>query len=212
MKITKFVHSCLLIEMPQPINRTALFDPGVMSSEALPVDSLGFLDDIIITHAHQDHMDVALIKRLVAKFPEVRITAPADAADKLADEGITTTSDASDGIVFFDSPHEHTGPLAPAVEQKGVHYLDLLSDPGDSHGFNETKTILALPMTAPWGATVRAVELALELKPQYVLPIHDWHWRDEARQQMYGSIEKILKAQDITFLKLETGKPVVLDV
>lgn len=212
MKITKFVHSCLLVEMPDPVNRTALFDPGVMSEPALDVNALEYLDDIIITHYHSDHMSVPLIKRLVAKFPDVRITAPSDACQQLKEQGITASDQAGEGIVFFDSPHESVAPMFPQPEEIGVHYLDKLSHPGDSHSFHETKAILALPVQAPWGSTVRAVNLALELKPQHVIPIHDWHWRDEAREQTYSSLEQLFAASGITFHKMQTGKPVVIDV
>ena len=64
MKITKFVHSCLLVEMPAPISRTALFDPGVWST--VDVNKLEYLDDIIITHEHGDHFDPELVKKLNA--------------------------------------------------------------------------------------------------------------------------------------------------
>ncbi|MEO6513505.1 MAG: MBL fold metallo-hydrolase [Candidatus Saccharimonadales bacterium] len=212
MKITKFVHSCLLVEMPEPVNRTALFDPGMMSEVALDVDSLQWLDDIIITHNHGDHLSVPFIKKLLAKFPDVRITAPRQAVDQLAAEGIKVTSEPSEGIVFFDSPHESVAPMFPQPENNGVHYLDLLTDPGDSHSFDETKAVLALPVQAPWGSTVRAVNLALELGPQYILPIHDWHWSDAAREQTYNNLEKLFADHDITFCKLQTGQPVVLDV
>lgn len=212
MKITKFEHSCLLVEMPAPLNRTALFDPGSMSVDALDVASLEHLDDIIITHEHQDHFDMGLVKSLVEKFPDVRITAAQPVVEQLANEGIAASSEPSDGIVFFDAPHEDVAPMFPEAAQIGVHYLDKLTHPGDSHSFSESKAILALPMTAPWGSTVEAVNLAIRLKPKYVLPIHDWHWREEARQQMYGGIEQLLASHDITFIKLETAVPVVLEV
>jgi L-ascorbate metabolism protein UlaG (beta-lactamase superfamily) len=212
MKITKLEHSCLLVEMPAPVNRTALFDPGVMSEPYVDVGSLEFLDDIFITHVHGDHLSIDLVKKLVEKFPGVRITAPKEVADQLAGEGIKAGSDAPEGVVFFDSPHENVEPLFPTPEELGFHYLDLLSDPGDSHSFSETKAILALPVTAPWGATTRAVNLALELKPKYIIPIHDWHYRNEARQSTYENLEKLFAQHGITFLKMENGKPVVLDV
>lgn len=212
MKITKLVHACLLVEMPAPVNRTALFDPGTMSEEAVNVDSLEFLDDIIITHKHNDHMSVVLIKKLVEKFPNVRITAPPDAAEELKQEGIEAMTDPSEGMVFFDSPHESVAPMFPPLDEIGVHYLDRLSHPGDSHSFSETKPILALPVQAPWGSTIKAVNLALALEPKYIIPIHDWHWRDEAREQMYNNLDQLFQKQGITFCKMETGKPVVLDV
>jgi L-ascorbate metabolism protein UlaG (beta-lactamase superfamily) len=211
MKITKFVHSCLLVEMPEPTNRTALFDPGVMSSPAIDIESLEFLDDIIITHEHSDHFDLDTVKKLVAKFPSVRVTSTPSVVSQLDKAGIKASSQPSEGIVFFDSPHEDVLPMFPHPEQIGVHYLDRLSDPGDSHSFKETKEILALPVTAPWGSNIKAINLALELKPRLILPIHDWHWSDQAREASYDRMAEIFTESDIKFHKLKTGEPVVID-
>jgi L-ascorbate metabolism protein UlaG (beta-lactamase superfamily) len=197
--------------MPAPVNRTALFDPGVMSESALDVDALEYLDNIIITHNHSDHMSIPLIKNLVAKFPEVRITTTIEGVDQLRSVGIEAVSEETPGIAFFDSPHEDVRPMYPVPQQIGVHYLDLLTHPGDCHNFNETKDILALPVTAPWGSTVRAVQLALQLKPKYIIPIHDWHWREEAREQTYYHLEKLFAGSNIIFLKPQTGEPIVID-
>lgn len=211
MKITKLEHSCLLVEMPEPVNRTALFDPGAMSEPYISLDSLQYLDDIFITHAHGDHCDPPLIKKLVQKFPEVRITSTREVVNKLRQEGIEQAShEPPEGIKFFDSKHEKVLPLFQPPEEVGFHYLDMLSHPGDSHSFTETMPILALPVTAPWGSMVNAVKLALELQPQYVLPIHDWHWRPEARQQMYDLMEGVFKDHGIIFMKLVNGEPVVI--
>jgi L-ascorbate metabolism protein UlaG (beta-lactamase superfamily) len=209
MKVTKYVHACLLVETPE---RVALFDPGVMSTSSISVDQLIGLDDIFITHAHQDHFDIEFIQKLVTKFPDVRITSTPEVVAQLKDAGLTASDTAPEGVTFFDSPHESVKPLFPAPQEIGIHYLDVLSDPGDSHSFHETKAILALPVAAPWGSTIKALNLALELKPQHVLPIHDWHWSDEAREQMYGMFEGKLKEQGITFHKLQTGVPVDIDI
>lgn len=208
MKITKLGHSCLLVEMPEPLNRTLLIDPGVFSE--VDVDSLEFVDDIVITHEHPDHVDKELLKRLVAKFPKARVKAPATLAPKL--EGISVTTDAVEGIEFFAAPHEGHPPFLAPPENIGVHYLGKLSHPGDSHSFTETKEILALPITAPWGSVDRAVQLALQLKPKHILPIHDWHWKDEAREEMYNWIERVFADNGIKFYKLKNGEPIVIDI
>lgn len=213
MKITKFQHSCLLIEMPEPVNRTVLFDPGVMSEHVLDVDSLVYLDDIVITHQHSDHFSVPLLQKLVARFPDVRILAPPDTVELIREAGITNvTSEPPEGITLFDAPHESVEPVYPQPDNLGVHYLDTVTHPGDSHSFNETKKVLALPLSGPWASTIRAINLALELKPAYVLPIHDWHWSEVAREGMYQTIEGALAKQGITFVPLATATPVVLDV
>lgn len=210
MKVTKFVHSCLLVETP---DRTVLFDPGVMSSEAINIEQISHLDDIFITHIHADRMDIELIAKLVAKFPNVRVTSTAEVVAKLKESNIAASHEAPEGVSFFDSPHESVKPLFPQPpEEFGFHYSNSLSHPGDSHSFKETKDILALPITAPWGSTIKALNIVLDLKPKHVLPIHDWHWREEARNQMYDIFEQILKDQGITFYKLQTGVPVDINI
>jgi L-ascorbate metabolism protein UlaG (beta-lactamase superfamily) len=189
-------------------DRTALFDPGSMSAAAIDVDSLQKLDDVFITHIHQDHFDINLIQKIVQKFPGIRITTTDEVVDQLSARNIPASTQAPQGVTFFVSPHESVAPLFPQPSEIGIHYEDIISHPGDSHSFKETKKVLALPITAPWGSTIRALNLALELKPQYVLPIHDWHWSEEARTQMYDMFENQLGSRGITFYKLQTGRPV----
>jgi L-ascorbate metabolism protein UlaG (beta-lactamase superfamily) len=208
LTVTKFVHACLLVETT---DRAALFDPGTLSTPNIDIDKLTRLDDIFITHEHGDHKDIPFIKQLVAKFPNVRITSTDEVVQQLAAEGIKAASTPPEGVTFFDSPHESVKPLFNPPQEIGIHYLDILSHPGDSHSFRETKAVLALPVAAPWGSTIKALNLALELKPKFVLPIHDWHWRDEAREQSYGMFERILGEQGITFFKLQTGQPVEIN-
>ena len=210
MKITKLVHSCLLVEEG---DRVALFDPGVYSRGAIESIAVSQLDDIIITHEHSDHMDIETILYLAHRFPGVRVTAPQASTAQLELAGVPVAYDEIvDGITLFTSPHESVEPLFPTPQQIGVHYLDVLTHPGDSHSFSECKAILALPVTAPWGATVRAINLAIELKPTYVIPIHDWHWSDQARQSMYKVMETALKQEGIQFIEARNGEAFTLKI
>lgn len=210
MKITKLGHSCLLVEMPSPVNRTVIFDPGVFST--VSIDSLEYLDDIIITHIHPDHFSIELVTQLVDKFPDIHITAPDEVVRVLNDAGIPATSATSDGITFFDSPHQDLTPLGIAPQELGIHYLEKLSHPGDSHEFSETMPILAIPVTAPWGYPLRAMQKAIELKPKYVIPIHDWFWHEEARNWHYDKFEAVLREQGITFIRPVNGEPFVINI
>lgn len=210
MRVTKFVHSCVLVETD---NSVALFDPGMMSTEALASLAVDRLDNIFVTHIHPDHYDPEIIKQLILRFPQARITTTAEVKADLQSHGITASDQAPDGVKFFKSPHEGIAPLIPSPpDERGVHFLDIFTHPGDSHSFKETMPVLALPVTGPWGAPTRAINLAAELKPKYVVPIHDWHWHEEARLQMYDRFELVLAEQGITFLKLETGQPVEISL
>ena len=209
MKITKFNHSCILIETN---GRVALFDPGTMSTALLSIDMLPKIDDLFISHIHGDHFDKAFVVALYKKYPQVRITTTQEVADVLATDNVIASVSAQENVMFFESPHENVSPLAAQPQEIGIHYLDTYTHPGDSHSFKETKRILALPVTAPWGSAVRAINLALDLKPQHIIPIHDWHWRDEAREQMYNAFETIFQKQNIIFHKMINGVQVDINI
>ncbi|HSX47760.1 MAG TPA: MBL fold metallo-hydrolase [Patescibacteria group bacterium] len=206
MKITKFVHSCLVVETE---NKTVIFDPGLMSNEALDINNISSLNNIFITHIHSDHLHIPLIKKLTDKFPNISIVSTDEVVKKLALENIKAKSTPTEDVEFFEAPHENVSPLINVQpEQRGLHYLNILTNPGDSHTFSESKKILALPITAPWGSAVSALNLAIKLKPRHIIPIHDWHWREEARIQTYDKFEKILSQYDITFHKPTTGETI----
>jgi len=210
MKITKFVHSCLLVETSTPVARTVLFDPGIFSEGYLQVDALESLDDIFITHEHSDHLSINLVKKLVQKFPNVQITTTNSVVTQLEVVGIKARATETEGVAFFSSPHEGHPPMFNPPDEVGIHFLDQLSHPGDSHSFNETKDILALPVTGPWGSVDSAVQVALKLRPSYILPVHDWHWKDEVRIDMYERLEDLFNKQGITFFKLESCVPILI--
>lgn len=208
MKLTKFGHSCVLVETERG---TALFDPGAWSNVALA--TISQLDDVFISHGHADHIDAAQLGAVVAKFPAVRITAPTEVITMLHQQGFVQAADvAPNGAMLFVSPHEGHLPFLDPPEEIGIHYAGVYSHPGDSHSFRETMPILGLPVQAPWGSMMGAIDLALRLKPQYVLPLHDWHWHKEARAWAYERMEQIFKQYGITFLKPVNGQAIEVDL
>lgn len=210
LTITKYVHSCFVVESDA---RVGIMDPGVFSWDAgiFDIDALARLDDIIITHEHPDHCHLPFLQALIQKFPNAQITTSPAAAAKLRAWGLARVStEPTSEIELFAAPHEPTEPLNPTPENIGVHYLGLLTNPGDSYQFTTTKSILAMPITAPWGDLVHSAALAADLKPKYVLPIHDWHWNTGARQQSYGRLTTFFEERGITFVPLVDGKSVQL--
>lgn len=204
MRITKYVHSCLLVETPA---RVGIIDPGIYSwqSGLLDITALERLDDIVITHEHSDHMYLPFITALLARFPGVTVVTTPAVAGQLGSHGIVAGHTSTAQIELFTAPHESTRPLWPPPQSTGVHYLGVLTHPGDCHHFAPSKEVLALPVTAPWGTIMRAAELVLELRPKYVIPIHDWQYRDEARQAVYDNLEHFFGEQNIVFIKPRNG-------
>lgn len=201
------MHSCLLVETD---DRVGLFDPGSFSwqSGLVKVEALERVDRIIITHEHADHYDPDFLRAVLARFEQAHIVCNDSVRRKIEADGISGLFRGQETQCTkpFEAPHETLPVLSvepPA--NTGFHFQNLLSHPGDSHRFTETKKVLALPVTAPWGSTTDAVRLALELKPEYVIPIHDWHYRDEARAGMYDMLERAFAESSIKFLKPQDG-------
>ncbi len=203
MKISKHIHSCLLV---QEQGKVVLVDPGNYSYEekALDIHRLNQLDAIVITHEHPDHMYIPWIKEILTKFPHTPIVTTESAVKLLQEEGISATSEENEFIQLEPVPHERIWVGNPVQNVKATLF-GTLTTPGDSHTFHGTANILALPVQAPWGSTTRAVELALELKPKVIIPVHDWMWKDGFRKSMYQRLKDFLATQGIDFKAVETG-------
>lgn len=200
MRVTKYTHSCLLIEDK---GLKILIDPGNYATfETAQLDQLDYL---LITHKHQDHMHLPLIQEIIHKFPNAQIITNPDAAGILEKFSLDSVGKANDNIKFKEVPHEDVLVRKPPILNWQFDVFSKLTHPGDSHSFSTTQEILALPMTAPWGSLVNALKLALKLKPKVVLPIHDWHWNDQARQGSYQFAATVLEKEGIDFKKLVDG-------
>lgn len=208
MKISKHIHSCLLVEEQ---NKTILIDPGMYTynEKALDTNSLRSLDSILITHEHFDHMHIPLIKELIEKFLSIQIITNPSAVNILKKEGITAQSNMEVFVTYEDAPHEKLMDLQPP-QNYAFTLFDTLTHPGDSLHFTKTAEVLALPIQAPWGSMVQACDKALAVKPKVIIPIHDWHWKDEVRKGMYKRLTEYFKKYDIGFKGLETGEVITI--
>lgn len=200
MKISRHTHSCLLIEEN---NQTILIDPGVYST--IKPSDITNLDYILLTHEHADHMAVPLIKEMLSKFSSAKVISNESVSKALQAEGAEVTTQAVDGIELSTVQHEDILAAEPPLNTQ-FDLFGKLSHPGDSHSFTTTQEVLALPVSAPWGSLVNALKLAIKLQPKTVLPIHDWHWNDQARQGLYQMAEKILSSHNIKFVPLTDGE------
>ncbi len=212
MKLTKFAHSCVLVEES---GKAVLFDPGMFSwqSGLVNVAELPRLDAVVITHQHADHFSEPFVRALLAAQPEVQWVAPPDIHGALQEFGITKfTADSVNDLQVTVGQHAFLGSFAPTAQNLTVHYLDKVTAPGDSHDFSEIKELVFLPVDAPWGSSVAAVELAKKLKPKYVLPVHDWMWKDEWRKLWYGRFKDVLKAEGILFLEPKDAEPIEIQL
>lgn len=187
--------------------KVILVDPGNYSyeSKALDINSLKQLDLIAITHQHADHMYIPWIKEIVEKFPQVKIITNASCVNLLAKEGIQATTNGNEFISLQPVPHEKIWMGSPA-ENTMITLFNRFATVGDSLTFEKSPEILALPVTAPWGSTEWAVETALHVQPKVIIPIHDYHWKDEWRKNMYQRLHEFFATKGIDFKAIETGE------
>jgi L-ascorbate metabolism protein UlaG (beta-lactamase superfamily) len=208
MKLTKLGHSCVLVETP---DRVGLFDPGSWSDRAL-IDDVKHVDRIIYTHEHADHFDLEILKSLLVKFPEAHVISNLEVQKLINDAGIKVIlRDESACTVKFNSPHEAPPwPNTQAPAENGYHFKGVFTHPGDSYSFNETKQVLAMPFVGPWADTGSAIKKVLELRPKYVLSIHDWLLTDEAKAYYQSQLQISLSDAGITLLPNENGRVIEL--
>jgi L-ascorbate metabolism protein UlaG (beta-lactamase superfamily) len=207
MKISKHIHSCLLIEDQ---GKTVLIDPGQYSFEAKALDlgSITKLDALLITHEHPDHFYLPAIKEILAKFPKTPIISNPSVVELLKKENITASSLGNEFVEIEEAPHEHVFGVAQMPKNVLFRVFGKLTHPGDSEHYDLKTEVLALPVQAPWTATTAAVERAVKLKPKVIIPIHDWHWNEEAREGLYGRFVNYFKENGIDFKPLKTGEVV----
>lgn len=208
MKLTKFVHSCVLVEHS---GKAVLFDPGMFSWDSGTVDLsvLPGLDTVVVSHKHPDHFYEPFVKELIRKFPDAQWAAPLDTHADLQSWGAKKiTNQSVDDLDINEIEHAVVEPFGIQVHNLITHFMDLVTHPGDTHNFTETKDILLLPVQAPWGTTIRAIELANQLKPKYILPIHDWMWNNDWRENAYNRFENLFANSVTTFLRPVDGQSI----
>ena len=208
MKLTKFVHSCVLAEDG---GKAVLFDPGIFSwnSGLVDIAKLPEVQTIVISHRHPDHFAEPFVQGLVKRFPSVQWIAPPDLHDDLKKLGAQHITDRStDDAEIIVGDHAKVTPFGVQVQNLTTHWNGKVTDPGDNHEFTTTKDVLLLPIQAPWGTTVHALEIVLQMKPKYILPIHDWMWNEQWKATCYSRFEQLFKDSESTFLSPIDGQSI----
>jgi len=57
---------------------------------------------------------------------------------------------------------------------------------------------------------IRSKKVVWIIKLQIILPIHDWHWNNQAREAFYKRLKVYFGNIGIDFIELKTGQTVSL--
>ncbi len=178
MKLTKLIHSTLLFEYK---NTRILFDPGEYLIEEA-INNLKNIELILITHNHPDHIEVAILKQILAQNKNAKIITNTEVSKLLSDEQIESeTCDGGNETEFndikiksFEFSHIEIWKDI-TLPQNTAYLLDsVLYNPGDSFGVieNEAK-ICTFMITGPGTPIKSAMEFAIEQKMKLGVGIHD---------------------------------------
>ncbi|MCK2028736.1 MBL fold metallo-hydrolase [Microbacterium galbinum] len=175
MRVTKFEHASLRIDQN---GETLLIDPGSFTT---PLDDLGDVVAVVLTHEHPDHWTPEHLDRILRMAPGVPIFGPAGVARAAEGYEITVVSPGETRTVggftlrFFGGTHEIIHSSIPVIENVGVLVNDKLYYPGDSYAVPEGVEVgtLAAPLGAPWLKIGEAIDYVLAVKPRRAFGTHD---------------------------------------
>jgi L-ascorbate metabolism protein UlaG (beta-lactamase superfamily) len=211
MHITHQGHAALLVDTG---NNRILFDPGVFDGSW---KSIKGLDAIIITHAHADHVDAEGIATLTAENPAIRIFAETAAVSALREAGVPATAlHPGDTVVMGEDEiagvggthaciHEDLGESGNVGIVLRANGRTLFHPGDDISTVPEDIDVLALPLSAPWGALKDTVEFLRAVNPSKVIPIHDALLSEIGRSIFLARIAA-LGPDDTEFLDGRDGK------
>ncbi len=210
MRISKYLHSCLLFEQGDD---KLLFDPGNYSFIEGRVTPETFQDvsTVVITHSHPDHLALEPLKQILA-LSGADVIANGEVAAILQDEGIAVTTIEEGTLTAgaftlraIPTPHEaivadtvprHTAFL---VNDQVLNCGDSFADPLLPYAGVE---LLIMPVMAPFLTEVGAAAFARRMRPRQVIPVHEGYAKDFFVQLRHANYGRVFGTMNITFHSL----------
>ncbi|MFG1909114.1 MBL fold metallo-hydrolase [Kribbella sp. NPDC048928] len=171
MKLTKFAHACVRVEKD---GKVLLVDPGSFSEDA----AFEKADAILVTHEHQDHLDVDRVAALDAPVytnagVAAQLTALGDRVHVV--EGGQSFDAAGFSVSAYGEDHAVILPeWGVPCENIGFLIDDAVYHPGDSFTQPDRAVHTNLvPISGPWFSLPPAVDYARAIKAEQLVGVHD---------------------------------------
>jgi L-ascorbate metabolism protein UlaG (beta-lactamase superfamily) len=213
MRLTKFGHSCLLVEEQ---GARMLLDPGTLSDG---FEELQGLTAILYTHQHADHLDPARLPGLLDRNPGVRVVSDEGSANVLGEAGaeveVVHEGDELDiggvSVRVVGRDHAVIHPDVPVIPNVGYLLGGRLFHPGDSFTLPGQPTeVLAVPIGAPWLKVSESVDYLREVGPRMAVPVHERTLSAVGMSLYYRQLEQLGARGGTTVRVMDDGKPVEL--
>lgn len=190
ISLTSFGHACVRVTSG---GTSVVVDPGAWSDPA----ALDGADAVLVTHDHQDHLDLDAVHRAKVLNPGLRVWGPppvvhaltgmgagggapahvraVEPGDSWTVGGITVEALGGDhAVVHPDLPG--TANIAYLIGGAVLHPGDSFTDAG-----RDGVEVLLVPVGGPWLRIADAVELVRAVRPRTAVPIHDAVLSDAGR-------------------------------
>lgn len=207
MKISKYLHSCLVFEID---DYKLLFDPGKFSFAEGDVQPELFSDvnAIVITHIHPDHLDIDNLKKIV-ELSNAPVYTTAQVAEVLQKSDMAHNV-WQDGIhqlgpfkleaitvkhaLIMDNPLPQM--LGFVINDRVLHPVDSMEDKLLRYKGIE---LLIMVTMAPFANEIMISAFADKLQPEQILPVHDGYAKEFFIKQRYEAYTKHFDKQGIKF-------------
>ncbi|WP_150306823.1 MBL fold metallo-hydrolase [Planctomonas psychrotolerans] len=205
MRLTKFEHSCLLLESG---GKKLFVDPGSFTT---PLTETANTVAVVITHEHPDHWTPEQLTRILDMNPDIPIFAPAGVAAAAEDFAITVVApgDTIDAdpftLRFFGGQHAVIHPSIPTIDNVGVLVNDSLYYAGDAFTVPEgvAVDVLAVPAGAPWLKIGEVMDYVDAVKPRRSFPVHEMVLSVAGKGMSNGRIQAVTEMNGGEFFALE---------
>jgi L-ascorbate metabolism protein UlaG (beta-lactamase superfamily) len=213
MRLSKFGHSCLLVEEGRA---RLLLDPGSFSQG---FEELEGLTAVCFTHQHVDHLDAERLGGLLDRNPGVRVLADEGSAEALGEAGaeVEVVHDGDDldvggvGVRVAGRVHAAVHPDIPPIPNVGYLVGGRLFHPGDALTVpGEAVEVLAVPAGAPWLKLSESVDYLRQVGPRVAVPVHERLLSSAGVAAHYRQLEHLGARGATEFRVLDDGRPVEL--
>lgn len=220
MRISKFTHSMMIIDINEPSAARCIIDPGKFQEELPEIDGATV---IIITHEHDDHWTPEHLRAIAAANPGVPVLSTAATAQQIAQAGIADLGEvtvASPGerytfgavtIDTFGGRHAIIHDSIPQIDNIGVVINDRFGYGGDAYALPPIELdLLAVPANAPWMRVAESMDFITAARPRRVFAVHDALLAPPGKELADARLTDAATSIDSEFVALGTGDHITL--